>query len=193
MSAMQQHTDAGSTDPGRPVAAAMQQMARATAALGRRTSEVNDTVARWLRDQPPVPARKPVSTSRTRNASKVGLRVLVAENDRDFCESISRGLREEGYEVREAHSAAEARMAAAAGFDAILVDIDLGDALGMGVVEAARAARPDVAVVLMSGVLSRNRNELAASLGARDVIPKPFSLDRMLTAIDSALEDISKP
>jgi signal transduction histidine kinase len=121
------------------------------------------------------PAAGPESPSRVAAGSLVGVRALVVDDDADTCEMIGQVLRQQGADVRAAHSAAEA-LAVAGSWPANLLLTDIAMPGEDGVALLRRLQResrpiPAVAVTALAGVEDRRRL-LAA--GFRAHIAKPF-------------------
>ncbi len=78
---------------------------------------------------------------------------------------------EEAIVLRRARTLAEA-VAAARGAQCALVDLGLPDARGLEAVAALRAAAPDLAVVVLTGLGDRQRGIEAVAAGAQDYLVK---------------------
>lgn len=94
-----------------------------------------------------------------------------------------------GYEV---HSAPDARVALelvleqGTDVDLVLTDIVMPGLTGIEMAEVLEECRPDLKVLFMSGYASR---ELGRELSSppEPFLPKPFSLDQLSKAVESAL------
>jgi CheY-like chemotaxis protein len=109
--------------------------------------------------------------------------LLVVEDEWLIRMSVADAFRVAGWCVLEAASGAEAvRMLAAAGrIDLVLTDMRMpGPVDGLGVLACARAARPGVPVVLVSGHLDPG---VALAAGAAAVLAKPYRLDEMVEVV----------
>ncbi len=113
--------------------------------------------------------------------------VLVVEDEPAVREMVADFLRDEGYEVEEARDGAEAihrldtHRRRADHLCAVLLDMMLPRVDGVGVLRHLATVGAGVPVVAMSA----SREHLAAALaaGARIAVPKPFDLDRLLSAM----------
>ncbi len=102
-------------------------------------------------------------------------RVLVVEDDETVADVLREVLAVEPYELAFAASGEEAVARLAAGIpDLILTDISLPGRSGLEVMRHARAADPEVAVVLMTGHATVQNSIDALREGASDYITKPF-------------------
>ena len=110
-------------------------------------------------------------------------RILLVEDDDAIASGLVRVLDAQGYDV---HRLATGRPApAAAGEDVGLVVLDLGlpDVDGIDVCRRLRAARPDLAILILS---ARDQElDVVAGLdaGADDYLIKPFRLSELLARV----------
>jgi signal transduction histidine kinase len=101
--------------------------------------------------------------------------VLVVEDDETVADVLREVLADEPYELAFAASGEEALERVAGGCpDLILTDISLPGRSGLDVMRQARAADPEVAVVLMTGHATVQNSIDALREGASDYITKPF-------------------
>jgi DNA-binding response OmpR family regulator len=105
------------------------------------------------------------------------VRVLTVDDDRDTLITLVFLLREEGFEVRSAHSAAEAR-AALREFDAdvVLLDIGLPDGNGYDLAREMRERFGDKrpALIAITGSDTGADRALAQLAGFRRHMRKPY-------------------
>jgi len=117
--------------------------------------------------------------------------ILVVDDEAGIRDSLEEILREEGYGVATAATAAEALVLLQdAPYDVVLLDIWLPDRDGMDVLadmhQLAVEMRPEV--VIISGHGSIETAVKATKLGAYDFLEKPLSLDRTLIVLKNAVE-----
>lgn len=114
--------------------------------------------------------------------------ILLVDDDRHLLSSMGQWLREIGYRVDAAATAAEAIAAIdKRPYDLALVDVRLGDDDGFEVLANARAVRPETAVVMMTGYGSVDSAVAAIRAGAFDFLTKPLIDDELQLAIERAL------
>jgi DNA-binding response OmpR family regulator len=78
-------------------------------------------------------------------------------------------------------------MALSGGFDLVLLDLMLPGRPGLEVLEAIRAQRPEVPVILLTA-LGENRDVVEGlDRGADDYVTKPFNLDELLARVRAQL------
>src|SRR5947209_7482999 len=113
--------------------------------------------------------------------------VLLVEDEPAVRDLVADFLREEGYEVEEARDGAEAIRSLdvhhhrANHLCAVLLDMMLPRVDGVGVLRHLATVGAAVPVVAMSA--SREHLTAALAAGARTTVPKPFDLDRLLSAM----------
>jgi two-component system, NtrC family, response regulator AtoC len=115
--------------------------------------------------------------------------VLVVDDEALTVRTISRGLREEGFEVLTAASGEEAlKIFAAEKSDVTLLDIVLPGIDGVEVLRRIKSTNPNSIVLMMSAYHMVDRAVEAMKLGAFDYLIKPFHLTDMLSTLRRATE-----
>jgi two-component system nitrogen regulation response regulator NtrX len=117
--------------------------------------------------------------------------ILVVDDEVEIRTSLEEILREEGYGVAGAATAAEAMVLLQdAPYDVVLLDIWLPDRDGLEVLgdvrEMAHEKRPEVVIISGHGTIETAVK--ATKLGAYDFLEKPLSLDRTLIVVKNAVE-----
>src|SRR6266436_8000620 len=115
--------------------------------------------------------------------------LLIVEDEAPLRQAIAEQLADRGYQVEQADSgeAAIARLADFA-FDIIITDLRLPGLDGSAVVEAAVGRYPDIIAIVVTGYGTVKDAVEAIKRGASDFVSKPFQIDELLHALDSALE-----
>jgi DNA-binding NtrC family response regulator len=115
--------------------------------------------------------------------------LLLVEDEAPLRQVIAEQLTDRGYLVSEAESgeAALAQLAEFA-FDAIVTDLRLPGIDGSAVIEAAVDRYPDIVVIVVTGYGTVRDAVEAIKRGAWDFVSKPFQIDELTHALDSALE-----
>jgi DNA-binding NtrC family response regulator len=117
-------------------------------------------------------------------------RVLIVEDERAIQLALSSLLRKEGYavDVVETGAAACTKLAEVS-FDLVITDLALGTGPGgMDVLRAAKAARAETPVVLITAYGSEKVAVEAMKAGAEDYVAKPFDNDEIRVVVRRALE-----
>jgi len=117
--------------------------------------------------------------------------VLVVDDEAEIRTSLEEILREEGYGVASAATAAEALVLVEdAPYDVVLLDIWLPDRDGLDVLadihRLEAEMRPEVIIISGHGTIETAVK--ATKLGAFDFLEKPLSLDRTLIVLKNAVE-----
>ena len=109
------------------------------------------------------------------------LKVLVVDDDPSICKLIGSLLEMEGYPHHVVLRGEEALKALRTDqFDVVISDIYMGEISGLDVLEAARDARPETEVVIMTAHGSVETAVQAVRSGAFDYISKPFAVEDIL-------------
>ncbi len=116
--------------------------------------------------------------------------ILVVDDEELVRWSLKERLGQEGYQVREAGTVAEARRLFSRGQDLVLLDVRLPDGDGVTLLEEFKEKEPDLPVVLMTAHGTVENAVLAMRAGAYDYISKPFSMEEMLLVLSRALEAV---
>ena len=119
----------------------------------------------------------------------IPVNILVIDDERVICEGCRLALSSIERQVTT-------RMTGRAGldvlldgqFDVVLLDMKLPDIDGMDLLRTLRKEKPDVYVIVMTGYSSVQNAVEAMKLGAFDYLPKPFSEDELLLAVERAIE-----
>jgi CheY-like chemotaxis protein len=119
------------------------------------------------------------------------LRILVLDDDADLGIVIGETLELLGATVRVCTAAEQALgVIDRQGFDVLLSDVVMPGQDGVELARQLRAERPDLAIVLMSGVAERARMA-AESLGLQ-VLQKPLSAEDLIRAIIAARHVVAR-
>ena len=116
--------------------------------------------------------------------------ILVVDDEMGIRELLSEILSEEGYEVRVAQNASEARaFRTRARPDLVLLDIWMPDTDGVTLLkEWASAGLLTMPVVMMSGHGTIETAVQATRIGAYDFLEKPIALQKLLATVGRALK-----
>jgi len=116
------------------------------------------------------------------------MKILVAEGDAPLAEFLSQRLQHEQFVVQIATSVLDAhRLAADQPFDLVLLDLNLGGALGLDILRNIRARKPNLPVMLMTGTGVLEERIRALDAGADDFVSKPFAYAELAARIRAVL------
>ena len=114
-------------------------------------------------------------------------RLLVVEDDNSVRATVVTALELEGYDVEAVSSTREALSRLTAQPYAIVIsDIYLDERTGLDVLEAARRANPECAVILMTGRGTMETVMRATQGGAFEYLAKPFEMSRLIEVVKRA-------
>jgi DNA-binding NtrC family response regulator len=116
-------------------------------------------------------------------------KVLIVEDDRDGCLSLSEAIRDLGFHVTVAMSGNDGVKAfRGVAFDAVLSDLVLPDISGLEVLSRVRALDEDVPVLIMTAYGTVSSAVDALKAGAYDYLTKPLDLDDVQSKVSRAVE-----
>ena len=114
-------------------------------------------------------------------------RVLLIDDDENFCVAMSRWLEMLGYQITATHTAEEGvQQLEAGGFDVVLLDLTLPGIHGHAVLRELNRQGVRVPVVVVSGSSNMNDAIEAFRLRAVDYLRKPFRMEELATALERA-------
>ncbi len=114
-------------------------------------------------------------------------RILIVEDEDKLRRVLSLHLQGEGYDVDEARTAEEA-LPLADRAALVLTDLRLPTLDGLTLMERLRLTTPATPVVVMTAYGSVEVAVEAMKRGAADFLPKPFSLDHLMTVVRKVME-----
>lgn len=114
-------------------------------------------------------------------------RLLVVDDDKNVRLTLSRALADLAPVDAAADGAEALRRIAEADYGLVLLDLRLPDVGGAEVLGEVRRRRPDVPVVMMSAHATVETAVAVMRAGARDVLQKPFTADRVRAVAAAAL------
>ena len=115
--------------------------------------------------------------------------ILVVDDEKSILQSLKGILTDEGFHVITAESGAAALDKVEEIMpDVVLLDIWMPAPDGIETLERLKSLYPRLQVVMMSGHGNIETAVKATKMGAYDFIEKPLSLDKLLLAVNNALE-----
>jgi len=115
--------------------------------------------------------------------------ILICDDEELTLRTISRGLREEGFELFTVHSGEDAlKLFAEENPDVTLLDIVLPGIDGVETLRRMKETNPAAIVVMMSAYQMVERAVEAMKLGAFDYLVKPFHLRDLTATVNRAIE-----
>jgi len=116
-------------------------------------------------------------------------RIILLEDDEELRSIVGRGLREEGFAVSMAGSAAElVRHVDAGDADALIIDIGLPDADGRDVVQALRARGVGTPVIFLTARDALPDRLAGFASGGDDYLTKPFHFAELVARLQALIK-----
>ncbi len=116
-------------------------------------------------------------------------RVLIVDDEPDFCTIIQGYLKQEAVGIRTALCGKDALriLQEEPVFDVVFLDLNLPDMSGFKVMNWLSEETPDTLVVIMTGYASLESATEALRQGAHDYLTKPFAREELLKALQNAM------
>ena len=115
-------------------------------------------------------------------------RVLVVEDDSAIRRGLADALGFAGYEVLQAANGNDGMtQGLRATFDLLMLDLILPGPSGFEILQAVRAARPTLPVIVLTARGEEGDRVRGLSLGADDYVVKPFSVRELLARVEAVL------
>ncbi len=115
-------------------------------------------------------------------------RILVAEDETSLNDLLQDALRMNGYETISAKHGLEAlRLIREEKPDLVILDINMPQLDGFGVIEKLRNENNNVPVIVLTARDQRDDKSIGFGLGADDFVTKPFGLEELLMRVSAVL------
>jgi len=120
--------------------------------------------------------------------SKSEARVLIVDDEKDFCKILFHVIRREGFAPLVAHDGETALEMVRAGIpDALLLDVKMPDIDGMEVLRRSKKIDPDLPVVMITAHGGLHGAVQAMKEGAFDYLAKPLNNRELIEKLQRAL------
>lgn len=126
------------------------------------------------------------------NAVSNGMRVLVVDDDEDFCSNMKDVLSDKGYRVCIAYDGNTAiKKAGQKDFDVVFLDMKLPCLNGLETYLVIRDIRPKVVVVVITGYIKEMGDLVQQTLekNAYALLEKPIDMDRLISLLREIQEE----
>jgi len=115
------------------------------------------------------------------------VRILVVEDEDSIASFVVKGLTAEGHTVERAATVADAiAVGTTYDFDLVLLDLVLPDGRGTEVLQAIRAVRPSLPVIIVSALGEVDDKVDLLDAGADDYLVKPFAFAELAARVRAA-------
>ena len=116
-------------------------------------------------------------------------RILIVDDEEIVIQSCLRILSGAGFEIDAAHDGLEALSKINEnGYDVLILDIKMPKMDGIEVLRRVKEARPDIDVIMITGLHEIETAVQAMKLGAFDYLPKPFDPEELERVVARAFE-----
>lgn len=120
--------------------------------------------------------------------------IVVADDDAAIRTVIRQALLRAGHQVRTTDSLSGlSRLVAGGVGDVVITDVGLPDGDGLDLIPELTSRRPDLPVIVVSAQNTLATAVRATEQGAFEYFPKPFDLDELTRAVESALDSGERP
>ena len=118
------------------------------------------------------------------------MRILVVEDERTLAGFVEQSLHAEGYAVTVVHDGERAELEALAGdYGLVLLDVMLPGRSGLEVLDAIRARKPELPVIMVTARGAIEQRVEGLDRGANDYVTKPFSFEELLARVRAQLRN----
>jgi two-component system nitrogen regulation response regulator NtrX len=118
-------------------------------------------------------------------------RILIVDDEENIINSMTPILQDEGHVIFSGKNGEEALSFLKKNeVDLIILDVWLPDADGIELLEQIKKMYPESAAIMISGHGSIDIAVRSTRIGAFDFLEKPPSLDRLVTSVNNALEQV---
>ena len=122
------------------------------------------------------------------------MRILVAEDDAPLAEFLHQRLQQEQFSVQIVSNGKEAgQLASDPAYDLVLLDLNLPGTGRLELLREIRSKRPDLPVVVVTGVSMVEERVRGLDAGADDYVAKPFAFAELAARIRAVLRRGSRP
>lgn len=116
------------------------------------------------------------------------MQVLFVDDDEVVTQSVQMVLQEKGHMCQTADLGADAiKLASKNQYDVIVLDIGLPDMDGFHVIRRLKMDGIKTPLLLQSGIAGQDLPAEAAALGVTDFLAKPFSVNELITRMESVV------
>jgi DNA-binding NtrC family response regulator len=110
--------------------------------------------------------------------------ILIVDDDAMLLDMLRNGLLLEGYHCETTASPMFAlELIDETPFDLMITDIDMPEMNGLELTKKAKRLRPDMKIIIMTGLIDKFSWDEAIGAGASDFVKKPFTLKELIARI----------
>jgi len=118
-------------------------------------------------------------------------RIIIVDDEINIIKTLTSILKDEGHTVISASSKKEFQdLFKHEEFDLALIDVWLSDCDGLELLSEIKKRNSEISVIMISGHGSIDIAVKSTRMGAFDFLEKPLSMERVITAVNNALEQL---
>src|SRR4030043_2373226 len=115
--------------------------------------------------------------------------ILIIDDDKGMCKTLSRILELDGYKISTANTANEGTALIKGGsFNLAVLDIKLPDIDGVELLEIIKKEDPDLSVIMMTAYASTENAIKALNKGADAFVTKPFDIEELRALVKKSID-----
>jgi len=115
--------------------------------------------------------------------------ILIIDDDKGMCKTLSRILELDGYSIATANTASEGISSVKEReFNIALLDIKLPDIDGVELLGVIKKASPDLSVIMMTAYASTENAIKALNRGADAFVTKPFDIEELRAIVKKSID-----
>ncbi|MEW6067314.1 MAG: response regulator [Nitrospirota bacterium] len=115
--------------------------------------------------------------------------ILIVDDDKGMCKTLSRILELDGYNVKTANTASDGiALIKKKNFTMAILDIKLPDINGVELLEIIKGINPDLNVIMMTAYASTENAIKALNKGADAFVTKPFDIEELKAVVKKSIE-----
>jgi PAS domain S-box-containing protein len=115
--------------------------------------------------------------------------IMLIDDDKGMCKTLSRILELDGYNVSTANTASDGiEFIKKGSFNLALVDIKLPDIDGVELLEDLKKINQDLSVIMMTAYASTENAIKALNIGADAFVTKPFDIEQLRAVVKKSID-----
>lgn len=112
-------------------------------------------------------------------------KVLVVDDEKEICLLLSSMMKKLGFSSDHGHTVAEGGdKLNSHHYDIVFLDLNLPDGIGFHLIETVKKSNPSAKIIIISAYDGNVERQRARSEGADYFLPKPFSKQAVVNALD---------
>jgi len=115
-------------------------------------------------------------------------KILIVDDDKFLCKTVSDILKAEGYSIKIVHDGESAvNKLKGEKFNLMIVDYKLNEKNGLQVLEESKQIDPSLITIMISAYANKKVRARAKKLGTYTFLDKPFNIMKLIRAVNKGL------